>query len=775
MKKQAVLILALIISIGIFAQKPKKFNKEGIKLFETNQYNEAIDQFNQAIQLDATYVDAYVWRAKAYEKINKLELAAKDYEKAVELKPKVVNYIFEAGKLNYKIDNYDKALKYLTEAVVLDNKHFQAFQFKSFTHIKLGKYKDAIATINNAILIKETYVGHYVSGVANDSLTNYPQAINEYNKAIGLNPNFERAFYALSKAFVKNNELDKAIENANRSVQKFPESAEAFETRSFVFYSMGELANAINDLTKLETLADDPKLVLFTRGLYYFEYKQYQNAKSDFSQLIALSQNNYDAIYWRGRANEAMTENDEAAKDYIALIALMKKDNIASANLNDANKRLYEINREKIAPIVVIDTPMVIQQTKLAVLDNAKRITIKGKISDDSEIESITINNKKIEILDNKTFSHSINIVDISLISFTVNDVYNNETKVEYDLVYMEVDAPVVKITTPYAGDNNEMYLDSEDSKLFIEGFIEDESTIKDIFINNIRATFNDADLNPRFTLTVDIENKNTIIFMVIDVFGNTTETTFTLNRDGAVIAANNPMGKTWVVFIENSNYETFAGLEGPTKDVSSIKGALSNYEIHNFIHKKDMSKKDMERFFSIELRDLVKKNNVNSLLVWYAGHGKYINETGYWIPVDATRDDEFTYFNINSLKAGMQSYSGYITHTLIITDACESGPSFYQAMRSTNEIRSCDDINATKFKSAQIFSSAGNELASDNSQFTKTFAKSLQYNENSCIPIEAIVIQVTKAVANNKDQKPIFGKIAGFEDENGTFFFIKK
>ena len=165
----------------------------------------------------------------------------------------------------------------------------------------------------------------------------------------------------------------------------------------------------------------------------------------------------------------------------------------------------------------------------------------------------------------------------------------------------------------------------------------------------------------------------------------------------------------------------------------------------------------------------------MNSLLVWYAGHGKFLNETGYWIPVDAKRDDEFTYFNINSLKAAMQSYSKYITHTLVITDACESGPSFYQAMRATPKERSCTDWEATRFKSSQVFSSAGYELASDDSQFTKTFANSLQNNPATCIPIEKIVSKVTEAVAKGGSQKPKFGKIAGFEDENGTFFFMKR
>ena len=205
------------------------------------------------------------------------------------------------------------------------------------------------------------------------------------------------------------------------------------------------------------------------------------------------------------------------------------------------------------------------------------------------------------------------------------------------------------------------------------------------------------------------------------------------------------------------------------------MKSALAKYQVHNYIHKKDMSKQDLQRFFAIELRDLIRSNRVTSLLIWYAGHGKFINETGYWVPVDAQRDDEFTYFSVNALKASMQSYPEFVTHTLVITDACESGPSFYQAMRSGLQTKNCDDWEATRFKSSQVFSSAGYELAVDNSQFTRTFANTLANNPDACLPIESIVQKVTTAVVNSNQQKPQFGKIAGLEDENGTFFFIPK
>jgi hypothetical protein len=319
------------------------------------------------------------------------------------------------------------------------------------------------------------------------------------------------------------------------------------------------------------------------------------------------------------------------------------------------------------------------------------------------------------------------------------------------------------------------IYLNSNEPTIYVEGSITDESLIKNINIDGVQASYVPTEHNPTFQAYINILNKDRFTVTTTDEFNNKSEVTFTLNREGADIATGNPMGKTWVVFIENSKYQSFASLEGPGKDVTMMKTALAKYNIQNFIHKQDMTKQEMEKFFAIELRDLLRSNRVNSLLIWYAGHGKFVNETGYWVPIDAKRDDEFTYFNINALKASMQSYPKEVTHTLVITDACESGPSFYQAMRGAAEVRDCSDWTATRLKSSQVFSSAGYELAVDNSQFTRTFANVLANSPDACTPIEIVVQKVTTAAEENNQQKPQFGKISGLEDENGTFFFITK
>ncbi len=295
--------------------------------------------------------------------------------------------------------------------------------------------------------------------------------------------------------------------------------------------------------------------------------------------------------------------------------------------------------------------------------------------------------------------------------------------------------------------------------------------------IDGVSGSYNAKELNPSFTATVDILNKNKIVIEAEDIYGNKVSDEYIINREGAIISETNPMGKTWVVFIENSAYTTFASLEGPIKDVNLMTRALANYQIDQpIIYKKNMTKAEMEKFFTLELRDMIKANQVKSLLIWYSGHGKLMNEVGYWIPVDAKLDDEITYFNLGTLRASMETYLNYLTHTLVVTDACETGPGFYQAMRSAdNRKRSCDDWQATQFKSSQVFGSAEKELAVDDSQFTRTFANALINNPNACIPIEEVVLKVSTAVRNNNQQKPYFGTITGLKDEDGTFFFIAK
>ncbi len=782
MKTFTLIVLSFIFCISISnGQSAKKFYKTGTVFMESGKYQDAVDNYTKSLDIDPNYVKSYVARAKCYVKLSKAEDAFKDYERAAILEPKEEDYTFAAARISMEMKNYENAIKYADKSLLIDRKMLTAFHVKIRSLYYINRYDEALETANKAVDVKRTFGTYYDKAEILFAKKQYKDAQDEYQLAINKDPNEINGYIGIANAYYQQGMYNQAVNAANSALRQDQRSKDAYWIRSFAYHKKMDYMSAINDLSQIIVMYPKAKYlndVLFKRGEIYFDFQQHTNAINDFTNIIDNDPQYYKAYFKRASSYEAIHNYDKAIADYEKLDKLGIKDAAAVTLLKAAHVRLFELKREDDKPVIVISDPLIINN-KIQIIKGKDLQRISGRVEDVSAIKSFKIND--VDVVFDSTSKKNEFFTDVIVkgkneITFVASDIYDNVRTNKYSIERTEVNPPEILLVQPFASDDGQIYLEEESPSLYIEGTIADESKIASITIDSVNASYIPSTINPSFAATISIANKSKITLIATDIYGNTTTKEFILNREGAQIAANNPMGKTWVVFIENSQYKTFASLNGPTKDISLMKSALSKYVINNIIHKRNMTKEQMQKFFSIELRDMVIKNHVSSIVVWYAGHGKYLNNSGYWIPVDGKTDDEFTYFNITALKAAMLSYSSVVTHTLVITDACESGPSFYQAMRGGDDTeRDCGDWKATKFKSSQVFSSAGYELASDNSQFTKTFANSLIHNPNSCIPIGSIVKKVKSAVAKNKQQEPQFGKIDGLPDENGTFFFMRK
>jgi tetratricopeptide (TPR) repeat protein len=777
-----VLFLTLLsLFTQVSAQNAKQFMKAGNEFMKTGNYADAAVQFTKALELAPNTSDAYIARAGAYEQLEKFQDAASDYIRAAAFLPRDPVISFKSGQMFYLLGDYDKSLEWLNKSLAVRRDYMEALQHKILVLSRKGNFSDALAVCDAALGNKENSYNLYLTGMVLENLGDLNKAEEEYKLSIYKDKSFIDPRIALAGLRLKLNKPSEALTDINAALALDQNNIEAYLTRSRVYAKMLDYPGAINDVSKTILISPNDETLYLARGILYQEFTQHQNAINDFNKVLLINGKNAEALYRRASSNEEIANYKGAIRDYESLVNLSEYDARAKKLLDEAHGRLFELNRESVKPELRIINPGVSADGIIELPKNKTEFSLIAQVSDQSEITSIQVNGKNLPGPFTKTDNHyefitGVNLDTANSFSVQVSDIYNNTSQKDFLIRRTEINPPRISLVAPYSSDDNVIYLDRDQESIYIQGNISDESPIKSILINGVSAGgYAQDEVNPGFNVAnLNIVNKSQITITATDVHGNVQESVFNINREGAELNAENPMGKTWVVFIENSKYQVFASLEGPSKDVTIMRTALAKYSINNIIHKKDLSKKEMERFFAIELRDILRSNHVNSLLIWYSGHGKFINETGYWIPVDAARDDEFTYFNINAMRAAMQSYTGLI-HTLVVTDACESGPTFYQAMRSVPEIRSCNDWNATKSKSSQVFSSAGYELAIDNSQFTKTFASTLANNPDACIPIELIVNKVTQAVGQNNQQRPQFGKIAGLNDENGTFFFIVK
>jgi len=774
----ATVIILMVVSA--FGQSARKYYKAGAEFVDNLKYDDAIVQFTSAIGLEPSNPVYYYARGQAYEMLSKHAEAKADFEKSLVFAPKDVDVMISLGAVCNKTGNYEESLKLLNHAAALDKRNTKVYPEKVIALTSLGKYDQALQASDTALIIKDTPMDYYWRGVIYRKLKNDVQGEKEFRKSISKDKKLAEPRIALADLLISSNQKE-AMDQCNEVIKNNDRNTAAYIQRSKVYKKNLDYPSAINDISKTILINPENAAYYFERGKCYQEFNQHSNAINDFSKTISLNTaqkaEDPEVYYARAKSYEEINDYDKARADYNQITFLSKYDAKAREMLELSQKRLYEINRETDPPEIAVISPAPAKDT-VEIKGDKTTLLISGSLKDKSKIKSFTINNENVILVEKNgesDFLANINVTGIDKLTFSAKDDYDNERVVNYAIKRTEINPPKILIVAPYTTEEGQVMLDSPVSNIAIQGKISDESPIKSITVGNFTASYNPNELNPAFTATLNIADLNKFTVVAEDIYGNRKESEFIINREGAGIASTNPMGRTWVVFIENSSYETFASLDGPIKDISTMQRALANYQIHNIIHKKDMTKAEMERFFNIELRDQVKKNQVKSLMVYYAGHGKYINDVGYWIPVDAKRDDEFTYFNINTLKAGLQGYTDVVVHTLVVSDACESGPGFYSASRSDNKAPTCDNALVTGAKSAQVFSSAGYELAVDNSKFAATFANTLMNNKNACIPIETIVKSVTAAVTTDKGQKPKFGRIQGLEDMLGTFFFITK
>lgn len=769
-------ILFLIPTV-ILSQSPKKYCDAAEKFEKAKNYEGAIENYSKALEMDPKFEKAYIARAVCYEKINFKMEAVEDYKKALVFNPKEKEFFYNAGRLLAELGKYKEADEMLRKALERDKGYTEALAAEVKVLFELKDYSYGLTVTQLAIDDKKNALNLYNHAVMQDSLKNNIEAEKFYRNAKYADAKFIPAYVALALTQIELNKPEEAMKVCDEALTKDPNNSDVFLAKSLVNAAKKDFQNAINEITKV-ILTKPTTNAFMLRASFYVTLGQHHNAINDYSQVIRMDENNVMAYLSRAIASEQIQNFKASLADYNKVAALATGNDKIDGIVKQAKKKIYELNKESAKPEIEL-TSIKSDKNTIKISADKNEIILKGIVRDASLIKNINVNSgTAIFSMDslNPVFTLKINeLAKLNEITISATDVYNNTQTTQYKIEKTESDKPIIAIETPIATFENEIFIDNNNQEIYLQGKIKDASLIESINVDGITASFNPTLLNPEFSTQIKIADKSKISITVKDVYGNENVQVYALNRSAATAGIDNPMGNTWVVFIENSKYISFPSLEGPAKDVTAMKTALANYKITKTIHKKDMTKTEMEKFFSIELRDYVKNNNINSLLIWYAGHGKYVSPTGYWVPSDGKTDDEFSYFGINNLKASMQSYAGKLVHTLVITDACESGATFLMAMRGGDDEKRCDNFELTKAKSSQVFTSAGYELASDNSQFTKTFVSMLNNNVEPCLPIEKIVKKVTVAVSQAGNQAPKFGKIKDLEDEGGTYFFIKK
>lgn len=164
----------------------------GLNLSESGKYDEAIDAFNKAIDIDPHDEDVWYFKGIALDNQGKYGDALQAFDKAIEINPQKVDALDEKGIVLSKLGKYDEAIQAFDNATKLNPRDAQAWYYKGEALYLQRKYNDAIQAIDKVIDINPKDAdAWYLKSMALNGLGIHDEAASAYNESIEIDPEID--------------------------------------------------------------------------------------------------------------------------------------------------------------------------------------------------------------------------------------------------------------------------------------------------------------------------------------------------------------------------------------------------------------------------------------------------------------------------------------------------------------------------------------------------------------------------------------------------------
>ncbi len=243
----------------------------------TGQYEEAVREFRQALELDSVNHDAYVGLAATYEALNELEKAEATYQRIIELKPDYWTGNLDLGLFYIKHGRSKDALKQLHKVARLEPEGFIAWNNLGGLYFYLDRLADARNMFERSLEIETNYGAYANLGTIYHTEGHYAGAARMYEKALELDDHDYQVWGNLASAYYwmpgQRKEALAAYRRAAQMAEKLrlvnPRNAEVLSDLGEYYAMLSERPRALPLIELALSLAPDDVDVMISAGVVY--------------------------------------------------------------------------------------------------------------------------------------------------------------------------------------------------------------------------------------------------------------------------------------------------------------------------------------------------------------------------------------------------------------------------------------------------------------------------------------------------------------------------
>jgi Tol biopolymer transport system component/Flp pilus assembly protein TadD len=188
--------------------------------FDRGEYDRAVAELDEAIDLQPDHGKAYQLRGSAYAEMGELDRAIADYDEAIRLMPDSAELHKLRGNAYLKKDDLEQARADYGEAIRIDPDYADAYYNRGLMLFEQGDLDGALPDFDVAIQLRpDDATAYSVRGMIHSERGSLDLAVADFDKAIELDPDEALNYYGRGAAYGKMGDGDKARVDFEKCVE----------------------------------------------------------------------------------------------------------------------------------------------------------------------------------------------------------------------------------------------------------------------------------------------------------------------------------------------------------------------------------------------------------------------------------------------------------------------------------------------------------------------------------------------------------------------------
>ena len=268
---------------------PDAYLNKGISLMKIGKISDAHEVLTEAIKLDPTLVQANLVRAESALLLGDFNAAEDDLKKIAKEYADSSKYFLTHGNLMDATSRTSEALADFDKAISLDPKNVEALVNRGAVYYKLHSYPLARADFESAIKLNPALPEALNNlGLIATNNQAWNEAIFYFDRILKFNPADPLALNNKGYVLIQTNALEEAKKLIERALDAQPENGYALRNMGLYYQKNNEPEKALNEMNKAIELAEPVDLLYGFTGRIYFVQNNKLKACETWKKGIVL-------------------------------------------------------------------------------------------------------------------------------------------------------------------------------------------------------------------------------------------------------------------------------------------------------------------------------------------------------------------------------------------------------------------------------------------------------------------------------------------------------